>query len=60
MSMLALKLVTYKKRKEAGGLIERALEVAPDDPQVTRYVAKYLRKQVASVNVLYIPVEFVS
>ncbi|GAA6235911.1 uncharacterized protein LOC108891481, partial [Lates japonicus] len=45
MSMLALKLVIYKKHKEAGGLMERALEVAPDDPQVTRYVAKYLRKQ---------------
>ncbi|XP_071317978.1 interferon-induced protein with tetratricopeptide repeats 1-like [Trachinotus anak] len=45
LSLLALKLLIYQKRREAGGLVERATEVAPDDPQVIRNVAKYLRKQ---------------
>lgn len=47
MSLLALKLVHYKnKHTEAEGLVKKAREVGQDNPQVTRYVAKYLRNQV--------------
>ncbi|XP_026206608.1 interferon-induced protein with tetratricopeptide repeats 1B-like isoform X2 [Anabas testudineus] len=45
LSMLALMLLYYQKPQEAEGLVERALEIGPDDSQVIRYVAKYLRKQ---------------
>ncbi|KAK2820751.1 hypothetical protein Q5P01_023710 [Channa striata] len=45
LSMLALKLVIYQKHQEAAGLVERALQVGPEDTQVIRYVSKYLRKQ---------------
>ncbi|XP_056222607.1 interferon-induced protein with tetratricopeptide repeats 5-like isoform X1 [Seriola aureovittata] len=45
MSMLALKLVGYRKHQEAEGLVERALKIGPENPHVTRYIAKYLRSQ---------------
>lgn len=46
MSMLVLKLSTYQKHQEAEGLVERALRLDPDNPHVTRYIAKYFRCQV--------------
>ena len=48
MSMLALKLLYYQKHREADGLVERALEIGPEDTQILRYVTKYLQKQVAT------------
>ncbi|XP_041818532.1 interferon-induced protein with tetratricopeptide repeats 5-like [Chelmon rostratus] len=45
LSMLALKLVDYKKHQEAEGLVERALKLGPDNPHVMRYIAKYFRIQ---------------
>ncbi|XP_035797253.2 interferon-induced protein with tetratricopeptide repeats 1-like isoform X5 [Amphiprion ocellaris] len=44
LALLALKLVQQHKYHEAEALVERAL-VGPDDDQVIRYVAKYLRMQ---------------
>ena len=46
LAMLALKLLCYQKHGEADGLAERALRAGPRDPQVIRYVAKFLHKQV--------------
>lgn len=47
LSMLAIRLAADKhQRPEAKDLIERALSTDPDNPQITRYVAKYLRNQV--------------
>ncbi|XP_078147087.1 interferon-induced protein with tetratricopeptide repeats 5-like [Centroberyx gerrardi] len=45
LALLALKLSFYKKHQEAESLMERVLEIGPDSPHVTRYVAKYLRQQ---------------
>ncbi|XP_071759707.2 interferon-induced protein with tetratricopeptide repeats 5-like isoform X1 [Centroberyx gerrardi] len=45
LALLALKLSSYKKHQEAESLMERALEISPDCPHVTRYAAKYLRQQ---------------
>lgn len=45
-SMLALKLADYQQHQEADRLVESALEVDPDNPHVTRYIAKYFRNQV--------------
>ncbi|XP_010750906.2 interferon-induced protein with tetratricopeptide repeats 5 isoform X2 [Larimichthys crocea] len=42
LSILALKLLK-EKPQEAERLVERALKIGPDNPHVTRYVAKYLR-----------------
>uniref|UniRef100_A0A3Q0T5J5 Uncharacterized protein n=1 Tax=Amphilophus citrinellus TaxID=61819 RepID=A0A3Q0T5J5_AMPCI len=44
-SLLALKLVHYKKHIEARGLVEKALEVGQDNTQVMRYIGKYFRLQ---------------
>uniref|UniRef100_A0A3P8SK82 Uncharacterized protein n=1 Tax=Amphiprion percula TaxID=161767 RepID=A0A3P8SK82_AMPPE len=44
LALLALKLVQQHKYHEAEALVEQAL-VGPDDDQVIRYVAKYLRMQ---------------
>lgn len=49
MSMLALKLTGYQKNQEAEDLLEKALRTEPDNPHVTRYVAKYLRAQVGDI-----------
>ncbi|XP_071401818.1 interferon-induced protein with tetratricopeptide repeats 5-like [Centroberyx affinis] len=45
LALLALKLSFYQKHEEAESLMERALEIGPDCPHVTRYAAKYLRQQ---------------
>ncbi|XP_053197798.1 interferon-induced protein with tetratricopeptide repeats 5-like [Scomber japonicus] len=46
LSMLAIRLAADKhQRPEAKDLIERALSTDPDNPHITRYVAKYLRNQ---------------
>ncbi|XP_071780600.2 interferon-induced protein with tetratricopeptide repeats 5-like isoform X1 [Centroberyx gerrardi] len=45
LALLALKLSFYKKHEEAESLAEKALVISPDCPQVTRYIAKYLRQQ---------------
>uniref|UniRef100_UPI003AAB0418 interferon-induced protein with tetratricopeptide repeats 5-like n=1 Tax=Centroberyx gerrardi TaxID=166262 RepID=UPI003AAB0418 len=45
LALLALKLSSYEKHQEAESLMERVLEIGPDSPHVTRYVAKYLRQQ---------------
>ncbi|RXM32158.1 Interferon-induced protein with tetratricopeptide repeats 5 [Acipenser ruthenus] len=44
MVFLALKLQWYRK-EESRKLVENALRVSPDVPQVTRYVAKYFRAE---------------
>lgn len=46
LSILALKLLK-EKPQEAERLVERALKIGPDNPHVTRYVAKYLRIKVS-------------
>uniref|UniRef100_A0A3Q1IR75 Interferon-induced protein with tetratricopeptide repeats 5-like n=1 Tax=Anabas testudineus TaxID=64144 RepID=A0A3Q1IR75_ANATE len=45
MSMLVLKLAGSQNHQEAEGLVERALKLDPDNPHVTRYIAKYFRHQ---------------
>ncbi|XP_067432180.1 interferon-induced protein with tetratricopeptide repeats 5-like isoform X1 [Thunnus thynnus] len=45
LSMLAIMLATNQKHQEAKDLVERALRIDPDNPHVTRYVAKYLRNE---------------
>ncbi|XP_071383542.1 interferon-induced protein with tetratricopeptide repeats 5-like [Centroberyx affinis] len=45
LALLALKLSSYKKHQEAESLMERVLEIGPDCPHVTRYIARYFRKQ---------------
>ncbi|XP_071383540.1 interferon-induced protein with tetratricopeptide repeats 1-like [Centroberyx affinis] len=48
LALLALNLSFYpqeENNKEAEPLAEKALEISPDCPQVTRYIAKYLRQQ---------------
>ncbi|KAM7381025.1 hypothetical protein PAMA_012049 [Pampus argenteus] len=45
LSMLAIKIATYQRHQEAKDLVEKALMIDPDNPHVTRYVAKYLRNQ---------------
>ncbi|XP_069045030.1 interferon-induced protein with tetratricopeptide repeats 5-like [Lepisosteus oculatus] len=44
MVLLGLKLAHFKKNKEAEELVEKALEMSPDNPYVTRYVAKFFRQ----------------
>ncbi|XP_056109042.1 interferon-induced protein with tetratricopeptide repeats 10 [Rhinichthys klamathensis goyatoka] len=43
--LLSLRLIVYKKNKEAESLVEKALERSPDHPHVNRYVGKYFRNQ---------------
>ncbi|XP_029484875.1 interferon-induced protein with tetratricopeptide repeats 5-like [Oncorhynchus nerka] len=45
MVLLGLKLAVYKIFGEAEELVEKALEMSPDCPHVTRYVGKFLRQQ---------------
>ncbi|KAM4715791.1 interferon-induced protein with tetratricopeptide repeats 5-like isoform 2-T2 [Anableps anableps] len=45
LSMLAVRLGSYKKYEEAENLVEKALKVDPNNPHVLRYIAKYLRNQ---------------
>ncbi|KAK6329382.1 hypothetical protein J4Q44_G00013600 [Coregonus suidteri] len=45
MVLLGLKLAIYKRFGEAEELVEKALEMSPDCPHVTRYVGKFLRQQ---------------
>ncbi|XP_071383541.1 interferon-induced protein with tetratricopeptide repeats 5-like [Centroberyx affinis] len=45
LALLALNLSLYQKHEEAEPLAEKVLEIDPDNPQVTRYIAKYLRQQ---------------
>ncbi|CAK6984613.1 interferon-induced protein with tetratricopeptide repeats 5-like [Scomber scombrus] len=45
LSMLAIRLAVYQNHREAKDLIETALRTDPDNPHITRYVAKYLRNQ---------------
>ncbi|KAG7492767.1 hypothetical protein MATL_G00017720 [Megalops atlanticus] len=45
MALLALRLAAYKKFKEAEELVEKAMKTSPDNPYVTRYVAKFFRQQ---------------
>ncbi|XP_033886581.3 interferon-induced protein with tetratricopeptide repeats 5 [Acipenser ruthenus] len=44
MVFLALKL-QWNRKEESRNLVENALRVSPDVPQVTRYVAKYFRAE---------------
>ncbi|CAI5660473.1 interferon-induced protein with tetratricopeptide repeats 1 isoform X1 [Oreochromis niloticus] len=44
-SMLAMKLVAYKKYEEADGLVKKALENDPDNPHVIRQSGNYLLHQ---------------
>ncbi|XP_067285501.1 interferon-induced protein with tetratricopeptide repeats 10 [Pseudorasbora parva] len=43
--LLSLRLVVFKRYKEAESLVEKALERSPDHPHVIRYVAKFFRNQ---------------
>ncbi|XP_043109914.1 interferon-induced protein with tetratricopeptide repeats 10 [Puntigrus tetrazona] len=43
--LLSLRLMVYKKYREAESLVEKALESSPDHPHVMRYVAKFFRNQ---------------
>ncbi|XP_026078594.1 interferon-induced protein with tetratricopeptide repeats 5-like isoform X1 [Carassius auratus] len=43
--LLSMRLIVYKKYKEAESLVEKALERSPDHPHVMRYVAKFFRSQ---------------
>ncbi|KAI1886889.1 hypothetical protein AGOR_G00200430 [Albula goreensis] len=45
MVLLGLKYAVYKKFQKAEELVERALELEPENPYVTRYVAKFFRNQ---------------
>ncbi|XP_071401817.1 interferon-induced protein with tetratricopeptide repeats 5-like [Centroberyx affinis] len=44
LALLALKL-SFQKHQEAKSLMEKALEIGPDNPHVTRYAAIYFRQQ---------------
>ncbi len=43
--LLSMRLIVYKRFREAESLVEKALERSPDHPHVMRYVAKIFRKQ---------------
>ncbi|XP_042623364.1 interferon-induced protein with tetratricopeptide repeats 10 [Cyprinus carpio] len=43
--LLSMRLIVYKRYKEADSLVEKALERSPDHPHVMRYVAKFFRSQ---------------
>ncbi|XP_043912273.1 interferon-induced protein with tetratricopeptide repeats 5-like [Protopterus annectens] len=45
MVLLALRLQDFQQEKEGLQYIEKALSTSADIPQVTRYVAKFLRRQ---------------
>ncbi|XP_026207721.1 interferon-induced protein with tetratricopeptide repeats 5-like [Anabas testudineus] len=45
LALLALKLAAHHKHQEAKSLVERALLLSPDDPQVICHVGRYLRQQ---------------
>uniref|UniRef100_A0A8C9RMN3 Interferon-induced protein with tetratricopeptide repeats 5-like n=1 Tax=Scleropages formosus TaxID=113540 RepID=A0A8C9RMN3_SCLFO len=44
MVLLGLRLCVFKEMREAEDLVEKALEISPDNPYVTRYVAKFYRQ----------------
>ncbi|XP_057215438.1 interferon-induced protein with tetratricopeptide repeats 5-like [Triplophysa rosa] len=48
--LLALKLAEFKLFDEAEDLVERALDKSPDSPHVIRYVGKYLRNYVQTLD----------
>ncbi|XP_016126104.1 interferon-induced protein with tetratricopeptide repeats 10 [Sinocyclocheilus grahami] len=43
--LLSMRLIVYKRYREAESLVEKALESSPDHPHVMRYVAKFFRNQ---------------
>ncbi|KAL0179751.1 hypothetical protein M9458_025193, partial [Cirrhinus mrigala] len=43
--LLSMRLIIYKRYKEAESLVEKSLERSPDHPHVMRYVAKFFRNQ---------------
>ncbi|XP_067100843.1 interferon-induced protein with tetratricopeptide repeats 5-like [Osmerus mordax] len=45
LALLAIQLSLYREFKEADELVEKALDMSPDDPNVMRYVSKYLRQR---------------
>lgn len=43
--LLSLRLIVYKRYKEAESWVEKALKKSPDHPHVMRYVGKFFRNQ---------------
>ncbi|XP_056325724.1 interferon-induced protein with tetratricopeptide repeats 10 [Danio aesculapii] len=43
--LLSLRLIVYKRYKEAESWVEKALEKSPDHPHVMRYVGKFFRNK---------------
>ncbi|XP_073684557.1 interferon-induced protein with tetratricopeptide repeats 10 [Garra rufa] len=43
--LLSMRLIVYKRYREAESLVEKALERSPDHPHVIRYVGKFFRNQ---------------